>query len=66
MHTYLKRPDGYAVGSWLRSREGYDSFSTLFTVDTMLAAIIMVNILNGGDFTVAPEDVLSSLKEEAE
>lgn len=64
MHTYLKRPDGYAVGSWLRSREGYDSFSTLFTVDTMIAAIVMVNILNGGDYRVATNEMIEGIRED--
>jgi hypothetical protein len=50
-HTYIRMQDGerYDVGQWLRSREGYDTFVTLFSVSTLKRAFLAVNYLNGGN-----------------
>lgn len=49
MHTYLRRDENnYDIGQWLRHRDGYDRFQTLFTVPSLKQAFTAVNTLNGG------------------
>ena len=50
MHTYLRYEDGtYTVGMWLPNREGITSFCKMFDVSTITAAMVAVNMLNGGE-----------------
>ena len=61
-HTFLKRPDHYEIGQWVRNEGMGATFVAILRVTTLTEALRVINLLNGGEGKIGDFITTKNLK----